>query len=96
MNRRFADDDRCACRATEMVVHVVVDCSRLRVARRKLRDKVGDAFDSIASLLGGQPRNEQGIVVCKRYVALAYKFVLLGGLRLSYRVVIKQPRRRFL
>ena len=60
MNRRFTEDARCACGATETVVHVMVDCSQLRVARQKLRNKVGDASNSIASLLGGQSRNEQG------------------------------------
>ena len=59
-SRRFTEDDQCVCGAIETVLHVVVDCSRLRVARQQLRDKVGDAFNSITSLLGGQPRKEQG------------------------------------
>jgi hypothetical protein len=46
--------------AMETVAHVVVDCPRLREARQQLRNKVGDAFNSIASMLGGRPRNEQG------------------------------------
>ena len=50
---RFTDDNRCVCGAVETVVHVIVDCPRLREARRKLRDQVGDAFNSIATLLGG-------------------------------------------
>jgi hypothetical protein len=37
----------------ETVAHVVVDCPRLREARQQLRNKVGDAFNSIASMLGG-------------------------------------------
>ena len=59
-SRGFTDDDRCACGAAETVVHVVVDCPRLREARQQLRKKVGDAFNSIASMLGGQPRSGQG------------------------------------
>jgi hypothetical protein len=51
--RGFTDDDRCVCGAAETVVHVVVDCSRLRTARQQLRDKIGEAFNSIASMLGG-------------------------------------------
>lgn len=34
------------------VVHVLVDCSKLWEARRRLRSKVGDAFNSIATMLG--------------------------------------------
>ena len=60
LSRRFTDDDRCVCGAMETVVHVVVDCSRLRTARRQLWDKVGNAFNNIASMLGGQPRDGQG------------------------------------
>jgi hypothetical protein len=48
------------CGAIETVVHVLVDCLRLREARQQLRTKVGDAFNSIATMLGGQPRNGQG------------------------------------
>ncbi len=55
----FTEDDRCVYGAAETVVHVVVDCSRLKTARRQLRDKVGDAFNSITSMLGGQRQNEQ-------------------------------------
>jgi ribonuclease HI len=60
LSRKFREDDRCVCGAAETVVHVVVDCVKLRTERRQLRDKVGDAFNSIASMLGGPPRNEQG------------------------------------
>ena len=57
---RFTDDNRCECGAIETVTHVLVDCPHLREARRKLRDQVGDAFSSIATLLGG--RNGPGQV----------------------------------
>jgi hypothetical protein len=58
----FRDDDRCECGAIETVAHVLVDCPRLREARRQLRNKVGDAFNCIATMLGGRPRNGQGRV----------------------------------
>ena len=58
--RKFVDHDKCACGAVETVVHVLVDCPLLREARQELRLKVGDAFGSIATLLGG--RNGQGQV----------------------------------
>lgn len=46
----FTDDDSCVCGAIEMVMHVVVDCPRLRDLRGQLRSKVGDAFSSIATM----------------------------------------------
>ena len=58
--RKFVDHDKCACGAVETVVHVLVDCPLLRELRQALRRKVGDAFGSIATLLGG--RNGQGQV----------------------------------
>ena len=48
--------------AIETVVHVLVDCPKLREARQQLRTKVGYAFNSIATMLGGRPRNGQGKV----------------------------------
>lgn len=61
--RKFVDHDKCACGAAETVVHVLVDCPLLRQLRWELRQKVGDAFRSIATLLGGRG-NGQG-QVCK-------------------------------
>jgi ribonuclease HI len=58
--RNFVDHDKCSCGAVETVVHVLVDCPLLRELRWKLRRKVGNAFGSIATLLGG--RNGQGQV----------------------------------
>lgn len=55
----FRDDNKCVCGAVETVVHVVVDCPRLGEARKKLRDQVGDAFSSIATLLGGRNGHRQ-------------------------------------
>lgn len=48
------------CGAIETVVHVVVDCPRLRETRQQLRTNVGDAFNRIATMPGGQPSNGQG------------------------------------
>ena len=54
---RHRDDDRCVCGARESVIHVLLDCPALRHLRRELREKVGDAFRSISTLLGvGGPR----------------------------------------
>jgi hypothetical protein len=57
---KFTNDDRCVCGAIETVVHVLVDCPRLWVARQELRFQVGDALRCVATMLGGIPRNEQG------------------------------------
>ena len=57
---KFTDDDRYVCGAIETVVHVLVDCPRLWVARQELRSQVGDALGCVATMLGGIPRNEQG------------------------------------
>jgi ribonuclease HI len=58
--RNFRDDDQCACGARETVVHVVIDCPRLQGLRKKLRREVGDAFNSISSLLGGSNQGKKG------------------------------------
>ena len=57
---RFRDDDHCVCGAQETVTHVLVDCPELRELRRQLRNKVGDAFNSVSSLLGGSKEGERG------------------------------------
>lgn len=48
------------CGAQETVTHILVDCPRLKELRRDLRGKVGDAFDSVSSLLGGSREGERG------------------------------------
>ena len=54
---RHRDDDRCVCGARESVIHVILDCPALRHLRRELREKVGDAFNNISTLLEvGGPR----------------------------------------
>jgi ribonuclease HI len=55
---RFRDDDLCACGERESVAHVLLDCPELRQLRRELREKVGEAFNSMSTLLGG--RSEEG------------------------------------
>lgn len=37
-----------------MVVHVIVDYPRLRDLRQQLRNKIGNAFNNISSMLGGR------------------------------------------
>ena len=56
----FRDNDQCVCGAQETVTHVLVDCPNLREIRRKLRIEVGDAFNSVSSLLGGSTKGERG------------------------------------
>ena len=56
----FRDDDQCECGAHETVGHVLVDCPNLRELRRELRRQVGDAFNSVSSLLGGSNEGEKG------------------------------------
>jgi hypothetical protein len=57
---RFRDDDLCVCGERESVHHVLSDCPRLRELRRELRIKVGDAFNSISTLLGGPGEEGRG------------------------------------
>jgi hypothetical protein len=33
---RFKEEDKCECRARETVVHILVDCPKLREPRKKL------------------------------------------------------------
>jgi hypothetical protein len=49
----FRDDNKCECGGKETVVHVIVDCPRLRDLRQKLREKIGNEFNNISSMLGG-------------------------------------------
>ena len=51
---RFRDDDKCVCGGKETVVHVLVDCPQLRELRQKLREKIGNSFNNISSMLGGE------------------------------------------
>jgi hypothetical protein len=42
------------------VVHVLVDCSKLRDLRQQLRSKIGDAINNTRAMLGGQTNDTQG------------------------------------
>ena len=46
--------------AKETVVHVMVDCPKLRDLRQQLRSRIVDAFNNIAVMLGGRPHGNQG------------------------------------
>jgi hypothetical protein len=39
---RFSEHEKCECGARETVVHVLVDCPKLRELRQQLRSKIGD------------------------------------------------------
>ena len=56
----FRDDDRCECGAQETVSHVLLECPKLRALRMILRSRVGDALNSVSSLLGGSTEGERG------------------------------------
>ncbi|KAI3280765.1 hypothetical protein DTO002I6_10079 [Penicillium roqueforti] len=56
----FRDDDRCECGAQETVSHVLLECPKLRDLRMILRSRVGDALNSVSSLLGGSTEGERG------------------------------------
>ena len=55
---RFREDEECECGAKETVIHVLVDCPRLKEPRQELRKKVRDAFNNISCMLGG--RGQEG------------------------------------
>ena len=57
---RLRDDDKCQCGAKETVVHVLVDCPKLKSLRQQLRRKIGDAFNEISTMLGGKGRAGPG------------------------------------
>lgn len=57
---RFRDDDLCVCGERVSVYHVLLDCPQLRELRRELRFKIGDAFNSISTLLGGSGEDGRG------------------------------------
>lgn len=57
---RFQDNDRCGCGDRETLKHVLWDCPDLRDLRQGLREKVGDAFNNVSSLLGGSQEERRG------------------------------------
>ena len=62
-----------------MVVHVLVDCPRLRELRQKLREKIGDNFNNLLTIIG-----EKG----KAVVNAVLDFVEASG-RFYSRVLIR-------
>lgn len=57
-NFHFREEDKCECGARETVAHVLVDCPKLREPRQQLRSRIGDAFNSIAEMLGGKRQGQ--------------------------------------
>jgi hypothetical protein len=51
------EDDKCECGARETVIHILIDCLKLRTARERLRKTIGKKFNSVSLMLGGKPRN---------------------------------------
>ena len=55
----FKEEDKCECGARETVVHVLVDCPKLKEPRKQLRGKIKEAFNDVAGMVGGRPRSNQ-------------------------------------
>ncbi len=49
----FRNDDKCECGAKETVIHVLLDCPKLKVPGQTLRRETGEAFGDISAMLGG-------------------------------------------
>jgi hypothetical protein len=49
------ESDKCECGARETTIHVLAHCPKLRVAREKLRKKIGKRFNAVSLMLGGKP-----------------------------------------
>lgn len=56
----FKEEDKRECSARETAVHFLVDCPKLRELRQQLPSNIGDAFNNIAEMLGGKPRDNRG------------------------------------
>lgn len=48
------------CGGHESVIHVLLDCPELKALRRELRGKVGEAFNSMLTLLGEPGEDGRG------------------------------------
>jgi hypothetical protein len=55
----FRDNEQCECGATETVVHVLVNCPRLRGPRQELRRKIRRAFNNISDIFGGAGQDKE-------------------------------------
>jgi len=58
---KFSDNDRCECGAVETVVHVFLDCPKLREPRRQLREAIGDRFSNLTTMLDGRTQRGSNI-----------------------------------
>ena len=56
----FRDDDKCKCGAPETVVHILVDCPKLKGLHQTLQRKIRTAFNNITDILGGGSQGKQG------------------------------------
>jgi hypothetical protein len=74
---RLRDDDKCQCGAKETVVHVLVDCPRLKNLRQQLRWKIGEAFNDISAMLGGKGRTRQGQVRVETFIMFSMLYLIL-------------------
>jgi hypothetical protein len=54
------DDDKCEYGAAETVVHVLIDCPKLKDLQQKLRKRVGTAFNNISDMLGEGSQGKEG------------------------------------
>lgn len=58
-----SDSDKCECGAIETIIHVLVDCPRLRGPRTQLRQKIKERFNSLSTMLGGRKPGSDGKMV---------------------------------
>ena len=56
----FREDDKCECGAPETVVHILIDCPKLKIIRQELQKKIGTAFNNISDMLGGGSQDKKG------------------------------------
>jgi hypothetical protein len=53
-DRKCIYDDKCKCGAKETVIHILLDCPRLRMPQQQLRWELGEAFGDMPAMLGGK------------------------------------------
>jgi hypothetical protein len=54
------EDNKCECGAPETVVHVLVDCPKLKDLQQKLQRTIRAAFNNTLDLLGGWTQGKEG------------------------------------
>ena len=75
--RKFSDDDRCECGAIETLVHVFIDCPKLREPRRQLRESIGDRFNNLTTMLGS--RTQKGCKITAKELDAVLDFAEQSG-----------------